>query len=273
MQVLRALWNWVQSQILADAIVALVAERVVGKRAGTIEGSLEDEGVPNSDPRLTVRSEVILAHYDAERDRLRQIDDKAKSNLLGVTVAFSVVFAGFGVLTGQGTRPLFVGSLGLLCHLFLGAGVLSLILGGAFAIRALEIRRIGTFDIEDQLLADRSKRRIWLACIDLNRCTGTVRANSVHVSNRCIRNGIISLSVFVLLILSLSMSGARGGNRPSQYIVPGKTRVIVNGEPGTVIRYVEIPKTRKWVVLRDGQTTSKVYLSPPAEVRVITDKK
>jgi len=133
------------------------------------------------------------------------IEAKAKSNLLGVTLAFSVIFASFGLMTSESARSFFNGIQALIIFIPILAGVFYLLLGGIAALKALQIRKWYDLSLKEEINIDDSlsKKKKMKKYIEINNLTNLMRTNYTTVSQKSIRNGILFLALFVFLMALL----------------------------------------------------------------------
>ncbi len=160
------------------------------------------------DERARLAIDALKHYLEVEDARRGVIEDKAKINVLGVTLAFGVMFAGLATLTpnseGSGCESDLLG----LLLIPLMSGVLYLLMGGWVALRALRVGRVFLWDLEDdaEIQTDELKAAKILLCIDLNRNIMIQKSNRVEASYRCIRNGILVLAVVVMVIGVVAIS-------------------------------------------------------------------
>lgn len=189
-------------EIVADGISVAIAERKIRKRI--LE--LEKRDSMTADPRAKVPLTAMLRYHDEERDRRRRIEEKARAGLLAITLAFSVIFAGLGVMKSQAGGSALTGNWSLVLLVFLIAGVVYLFGAGLAALRAMGIGRVYAMDLgkEVELSTDEEKAGYLLLCLELNQLTTLNRSNYTYVSFKCIRNGVLALAVFILVISFLT---------------------------------------------------------------------
>lgn len=153
-----------------------------------------------ADAATNLSDQRIKYHERLSRDRRKSIRDKAENNVLGVTIAVSILSA--GAILGSGSSngvesisiwefvPVFLFSMALLYFL----------LGGRYAFNAMNVGKVYRISPEKEATYSEkeiSARRLWY--LNLNKKETILRTNALDVSFTSIRNGIISL---VLAILS-----------------------------------------------------------------------
>lgn len=255
--------DWLRSELLADSLAAYSIYKLQRKQIDDLENREVEELDPRGDVDL-----CIIEEYDREIKQLMSaVEDKVKSNLLGISVAFSIIFAGMGVLTGEPSRTMFAGFCGFLCRLLLAIGVVYLLCSGLLAIKVLGLRKVYLLSPEGalELKSMRHRKCLLLANIDLNRKIHEMLTAFLEVSNRCIRNGILCMGILVLTMVVVTSRSAI----KSTGIIPGLTSVVVNGQLGRVVRYREISHASEWTIRLPGEKNPRVFDSPPAKVELL----
>ena len=144
-----------------------------------------------------------MRHLEEELAQRIVIEEKAKTNVLGITLAFSAMFAGIALISSSSAVsessvhwPLWV----FLASLFIG--VLFLLLGGGLALSALRIAKTYTWTLNDEAINTTDETRVvrLLWYLELNRRTTLLKTNQVDASYSCIRNGVISLAIAAIFI-------------------------------------------------------------------------
>ncbi len=178
------------------------ANRIVNGKIDCLE---KKDPVSNygDDRRSQLSENVLMRHLEEELARRIVIEDKAKTNVLGITLAFSAMFAGIALISSSSAVsefsvhwPLWV----FIASLFIG--VLFLLLGGALALSALRIAKIYTWTLDDEVINTtddiRAVRLLWY--VELNQRATLLKTNQVDASYSCIRNGVISLAIAAIFI-------------------------------------------------------------------------
>ena len=136
-----------------------------------------------------------------EADRRKSVDDKAKTNLVGITIGFTVLFASLGVVGKQEPNGVIGGQWRIIAFALLTIGVVYLVYGGLKALDALQIARIYSPSPEDESgVCERLRKGNLLWCLEQNKRMSLLRTNAVSVSYRSIRNGVLSLAVLLVLL-------------------------------------------------------------------------
>ena len=154
------------------------------------------------DPRSRMSATVLLRFLRDEDARRKSIEDKAKINVLGVTLAFSVMFASVALLSSRsdasGCDTIWLN----FALIPLSAGGVFLLMGGWLALRVLRIAAVYVWTLEDEdesgAIADKGARILWY--IELNRKINTIKSNHVVASYGSIRNGIVLLAIATIVL-------------------------------------------------------------------------
>ena len=144
---------------------------------------------------------AIYRHLDAAELRLRSIEDKAKANLLGMTLGVAVLFAGLNLTASGGLATLTDGWIRNSCLTLFFLAVGYLLVGGWMALEALRLRPVYLPSIRNEADFEKKFRAIpavW--AMEQNDRTAWMRANALSVSFGGIRNGVVCLAVAGFLL-------------------------------------------------------------------------
>ena len=190
------------SEVTGSVFELLRANRIIGSKIDRLEKS-DPASKYRDDRRLTLPENVLMRHLEEELIRRRVIEEKAKTNILGITLAFSAMFAGVALISSNSTvseTSIDWQVWALLVLLFIGG--LFLLAGGALALSALRIAKTYTWTLEDEVenTADeaRAARALWY--LELNQDGTRLKSNLVDASYSCIRNGVIALAVAAIVM-------------------------------------------------------------------------
>ena len=190
------------NEVTGSVFDLLRANRIVSGKIDCLDKS-DPASTYRDDRRLTLPENVLMRHLEEELIRRRVIEEKAKTNVLGITLAFSAMFAGVALISSNSTIrdpsidwPIWV----LLALLFIGG--LFLLAGGAMALSALRIAKTYTWTLEDEVEDTADKIRVVKAIwyVELNQEGTRLKANLVDASYSCIRNGVIALAVAAIVM-------------------------------------------------------------------------
>ena len=144
--------------------------------------------------------------YDEEKIRKNTLEDKAKSNTMGLTIAISIMMNGAQVFV-KTPRNWNIPWLYWVNIAMLILIVLYFIIAGIYSIKCFSSENIFHFVSPHSLEDDgdeESKINDYITCLHYNQIRNSIRNNLLSVSYSCIRNAIILLFFsFVVTIMSL----------------------------------------------------------------------
>ena len=158
--------------------------------------------------------DALLRHLHQEQARRQIIEDKAKTNILGITLAFTVILA--SVAFAPRIAEVAENNAAWIFWAFIGfqlVGIGFLLAGGWLALSALRIAKtyIWTLDDERSNRTAEAKNAEISWYLQNNQLVTTLKANLLDASYTCIRNGVAALAISAVLVLALMMSSP-GGN-------------------------------------------------------------
>lgn len=168
--------------------------------------------------------DAIQRHQESAARRMRLIEDKAKANLLGITIGVAVLFSGFNLAAGGGSANLLTAWVRVVTLILFALAVGYLLAGGLMALKALRLKPLFAPSIREEAAANpkmRAVQAVW--ALDQNERTERMRTNALSVSFDGIRNGVISLAFAVLLPATAIVFS--GSGLPMQGAVDGSTHV------------------------------------------------
>lgn len=139
-----------------------------------------------------------------------KFEDKAKTNVIGITIAITVIMGASG-LTGSliSKYPYFV--LHWVSFIILLAAIIYLLVSGIDAIKVLfDENAMSTVDLPDLTADDVDTKEKYDNCTNRNINRNIVRNNIVYSSYICIRNALICMMVlFVLVSIPLTTAKSK----------------------------------------------------------------
>ena len=201
MNIISRVFNEVTGQLFA----LQRANRLVQRQISCVE---QRKPQPNyQEPEFPLLDlDALLRHLHEEHARRQIIEDKAKTNILGITLAFTVILASVAfapriaeVAENNATWMLwpFIG--------FQLLGIGFLIIGGWLALSTLRIAKVYIWTLEDERSNTTTEAKnaeiSWY--LQNNQLVSTLKANLLDTSLSCIRNGVAALAVSAVLILAL----------------------------------------------------------------------
>lgn len=148
--------------------------------------------------------EIVEKTYNDTLERKKTIEDKAKINVLGVTIFTSLVTAlstsiiKLYSVIGNNIIKYIVFIVGF-------AAIIYMLYGGILALEVLMNKnKIYLINEDEQILNKRLRKKIYGKNIDLNGYSNLIRTNYITSSYQCIRNGLyILLIIFSIGLLPL----------------------------------------------------------------------
>ena len=154
------------------------------------------------DQRSLLPLELLIGNLRDEDTRRRAIEDKARTNVLGVTLAFSVIFAGVALVSSSATSNGCNTDWVRFVLVPLLVGIFFLLAGGWMALGVLRIRDVYAWTLEEETenstTESKATRLLWY--IELNQRINILKTNGVVASYSCIRNGIVMLTVVAIVL-------------------------------------------------------------------------
>ena len=185
------------------------ANRKVSGRISCLE-QCDPAVVYGSDPKSLLSEAILNGCLEQELNRRMVIEEKARTNVLGITLAFSVMFAGVAFLSsGPILREWCQDWAGWILLGPAFVGVSFLLVGGALALDVVRIAKIYMWSLEDETkyIDAKSRAAIFLWYIDLNQYTTLLKTNKTEASYVCIRNGVAVIAIaaiaYVLVRITL----------------------------------------------------------------------
>ena len=163
-----------------------------------IEGSVIPSGVlQRVDCPDNIRNEVLEDLYKQTFKTKDKLEDKAKSNVMGITISVSLIVGSTNLLSYVNSE-----AERLYIIILLIISVFYMIVSGWLVIHML-IDENETYVIKLNSLAEGggSLRADYDQCILLNQYKNLIRNNYLFASYACIRNALISLFIMFLLIV------------------------------------------------------------------------
>lgn len=148
----------------------------------------------------SVRAEVFKEQYLDTFKIKDKLEEKAKTNVIGVTIAITLIMGASGVVNtiyGKFSTPL----IKWITFGLLSAAVIYMIAAGLLGIKVLITDNkmffvnLQTFAASDQALSEE-----YNDCTYLNKNQNIMRNNSVFTSYECIRNSLFCLFLILMLV-------------------------------------------------------------------------
>ncbi len=138
--------------------------------------------------------------YAESFEMKNRFEDKAKTNVFGITIAISVIMGATG-LTGSLINKYHSPILNWIVFFILLAAIVYLLASGIDAIKVLfKENTMSTVALSDLSTDSFATKEKYDDCINRNIYRNTIRNNYLHSSFLCIRNSLICLMVLFILV-------------------------------------------------------------------------
>ena len=217
-------------------------------------GVLED--IENADK---ISIENLKEMYDNTFKTKEKLEDKAKTNIIGITISVSLVIGASGLLSSINTK--FENSfIALLAIVLLIVSVAYMIFAGLLVIHVL-IGENETYKVNLSSIANGRDllRDDYDKCIAQNQRKNTIRNNYVFTSYACIRNALACLFV---LLLFIALPNSLSNKFQSDDIETHSSQIYVFSFASSTIDYLKENDVRDAV---EKSVISAVEKSQPIE--------
>lgn len=224
----RRVRAWVLDELLAQILEWPGTSRVIKSaiRAGRDQHPWE-HGADKATSALSL--EAARRYETDEASRRKGLEEKARGNLLAITLAFSILFAGLAFFTGQSTstavqqpwRNIGIGTLVF--------GMAFLLSGGFFALVALQVGEVFLMTPEEESgrsEADQAQLLLW--CTKQNQRGAQLKVNALDISFKCIRNGVVLIAALSALLAFTARAQAPA---PQPHACPPREHAVHAVEP------------------------------------------
>ncbi len=165
-------------------------------------------------PLLTI--DRLLAYLQQENERRQILEDKAKTNILGITLAFSAILASVALvprITEAAEHS--PGWIIWVFWVFIGLqvfGIIFLLLGGWLALHTLRVSKFYTWTLDDErsITTDEARNTAIKWYLQINQLVHVLKANNLSASYTCIRNGVTALAIAAMLALMIVAAATAG---------------------------------------------------------------
>ena len=198
--------------LLAGGPSSRRAEIVIRKEFNQARDSFDDEMVRLTPIAAGLEIEDVRRYTANETERRKGIDDKAKSNLMAITLSITLLLGGLNSVGRRELSSTTTGPWEALSLLLLILGVAYLMFAGLKAIDALRILETYTPSPTDESgVSDVQRKAKLLWCLEQNHRMSLIRTNSVSVSHQSMVNGIVCVAVLVVVIAVRVFFSSRAG--------------------------------------------------------------
>lgn len=183
--------NYKVNSTMKNKLLQIEADEGIRKEFGILDNVEDGNSVDKS---------VLESLNKAEIERKKVLEDKAKTNVIGITIAISLIMGAYGLCNSVYSKyPNF--SIHWLVFAVFSISVFYMICAGTLSISTIINENQvycpfnnGVGSVDDVLKKDLDK------CIGQNRIQNIIRNNNVYTTYECIRNALLCL--FLVLIIS-----------------------------------------------------------------------
>ena len=148
----------------------------------------------------TISIENFKQKYNETFEAKNKFEDKAKTNVIGITIASTVIMGASGLTDSLITKYPYVG-LHWISFLILLAAIVYLLVSGIEAIRVLfNENSMSMVSLSDLATYNISAKEKYDDCTNRNINRNIIRNNIVYSSYICIRNALICMMVLFILV-------------------------------------------------------------------------
>lgn len=198
---MKRIFNYIIEQLF-PSFSAHRANKQLKEKINTDENQSNIAFMDNVD---AIPIESFRQKYTETFEIKNKFEDKAKTNVIGITIAITVIMGASG-LTGSLISKYPSSSLHWISFFILLIAIIYLLVSGIDAIKVLfNENTMSLVDLPDLSADDISTKEKYDDCTNRNTNRNTVRNNIVYSSYICIRNALICMMVlFVLVSIPLS---------------------------------------------------------------------
>jgi hypothetical protein len=181
-------------------IFPFVHNHIVNKKLRTEQGKYDNQlsKIKNSD---TISIDIIKQKYSESIATKDKLEDKAKSNIVAVTISITLILGASSLLNGIYTKFPYASICWVSFILFVLA-VIYMIIAGVTSISILVNENIVyTIPLESYASDGVDLRKEYDTCTVANVSQNLIRNNGVSTSYECIRNALICLFAIAVMIV------------------------------------------------------------------------
>lgn len=149
--------------------------------------------------------------YDADKSIKDKLEDKAKTNIIGVTISVTMIMGSYSLIQNVVSKHGYNFLFWTAFVLFI-LSVIYMLAAGIGSIHVLTAENI--IHIPEIGLADEDKKKDYDKKIGLNRAQNTIRNNYVFTSYECIRNSLVCL--FAVMVIAIIPAFSKNVNKSKQ---------------------------------------------------------
>lgn len=203
---------------IVDSIFPMIANRKITmvikekmKTDSNANGFLKKLDNPNN-----ITEDILKELYKSGFEQKSVLEDKAKINIVGVTISISLILGANSVIKEIATR---ISSLFLIwiAIILMVLAVFYMIFAGLMSIKVITDEN--QVEIIDPSIMETEKKKCeYNRCINTNIFHNLIRNNYVYSSYECIRNSLVCLfGVFLMIVFSIVIPISSDKNWDSKY--------------------------------------------------------
>lgn len=188
-----------------DAVFPMYANHRDNKVLCNKYSNVGEDNEPESllcyiDDADAINTDILKQQYDDTFHMKDKLEDKAKTNIIGITIAITLILGASSILNTISKKfPMPI--LQWFAFVLLAVAVIYLLIAGIIAVKVLfDENIVYTVSLNSFASNETTLRSDYDKCIVQNRTQNLIRNNSVYSSYECIRNALVCL--FVILLLS-----------------------------------------------------------------------
>ena len=197
-------------EVIGQLYLLWKRNRKVQRQINRLERCKPQPNYENPDHPL-FHLDALLRHLHQEQARRQIIEDKAKTNILGITLAFTVILASvaFAPRIAEITESIPHWAIWTILAFQL-SGIGFLLAGGWLAFRTLRVAKnyIWTLQDERDNSTDEARNTEISWYLQNNELVSVLKANLLDASYSCIRNGVASLVISAITVLIFIVSSS-----------------------------------------------------------------
>lgn len=201
--------NWANAALteVFPSIYTHEANKTLRKR---IDSEEPHSSIPNVGDIEAIKMECFRAKYTETFDAKNKFEDKAKTNVMGITIAITVIMGASGLtnlLNSKYPSTFFH----WVSFSMLTIAIIYLLASGIGAVKVLfKENTMSTVELLDMADEGIETKKKYDDCISRNIARNTVRNNIVFSSYICIRNALICMA-FLFVLISIPVNSLGGG--------------------------------------------------------------
>ena len=211
---------------IIELVFPIIANALANKKVKKILSEFEkgEETEPSgilteieNNDKITV--EMLQEEYVETGKVKERLEDKAKTNIVGITISISLITGASGILTVLNKKYPFPTLSWIIFSLFV-ISVVYMLFACVLVIKLLfDENIVYRVDLNNVTLDSNTLRKKYSECIYQNQLMNTIRNNLAYSSYKCIKNALFFLFI-ILILIALPLNQTNRGEEC--YITPQK---------------------------------------------------